>query len=91
VPGYGLPVAHVRSARCAPRDASGPHGKASGHAEPIKQVRRAMHPIDNMIYAAERSVNTKPRRKAAAPVYRHASCSVNHRSPEAAATCRRTY
>jgi hypothetical protein len=27
--------------------------------KPVKQVRRAMHPVDNAVYAAERSLNTK--------------------------------
>jgi hypothetical protein len=49
-----------------------------------------MHPVDNAAYALERSLNTKPRRRSAAPVYRHGTCPVAHRTPEAAARCRRT-
>ena len=61
--------------------------------KPIKQVRRAMHPVDNMVYGIERSLNTKPRRskRGKAPAYRHGACTINHRTPEAAARCRRTY
>ena len=57
----------------------------------VKRVRRAMHPIDNAVYGIERSLNTKRRRTSRAPVYRHGTCTVNHRTPEAAAKCRRTY
>lgn len=55
----------------------------------VKRARRALHPIDNAVYGFERSLNTKHGPKA--PVYRHGSCTVNHRSAEAAARCRRTY
>ena len=54
--------------------------------KPIRQARRAMHPLDNALYSVERSLTTKRRRPA--PVYRHGTCSVRHRSPEAAAKCR---
>jgi hypothetical protein len=55
-----------------------------------------MHPLDNAIYGAERSVATslrsgrkrKQRRKGRAPVYRHGTCPVAHRTPEATAKCR---
>jgi hypothetical protein len=57
----------------------------------VKRVRRAMHPIDNAVYGIERSLNTKRRRTSRAPAYRHGTCTVNHRTPEAAAKCRRTY
>lgn len=56
--------------------------------KPIKQVRRAMHPLDNAAYAVTRTINTKPRRKSRGTVYRHGSCPVAHRSAEAAARCR---
>lgn len=60
--------------------------------KPIKQVRRALSPIDNAKYAVERSVATsirsRSRSKGKAPVYRHGACPVRHRSPEAAARCR---
>ena len=54
-----------------------------------------MHPLDNAIYGVERSVATslrsgrkgKQRRKGRAPVYRHGTCPVAHRTPEAAANC----
>lgn len=60
----------------------------------VKKARRALHPVDNIVYGAERQVITsmrsgrKRRRKSRAPVYRHGSCPVAHRSPEAAAKCR---
>jgi hypothetical protein len=64
----------------------------------VKQATRAMHPIDNAVYGVERSVatslrsgrqrNAKARRNRRAPVYRHGSCPVAHRTPEAAAKCR---
>jgi hypothetical protein len=64
----------------------------------VRQATRALHPIDNAVYGVERSVATslrsgrsrkaKTRRKGRAPVYRHGSCPVAHRSPEAAAKCR---
>jgi len=57
--------------------------------KPIKQARRALHPIDNAIYSVERSLNTKHPSKA--PVYHHGTCTVKHRSPEAASRCRRTW
>jgi hypothetical protein len=59
----------------------------------VKKARRALHPVDNIVYGAERQVITslrsgsKRRRKGRAPVYRHGSCAVAHRSPEAAAKC----
>jgi len=64
----------------------------------VKKATRAMHPLDNAVYGAERSVATSLRsgrkRKAGgrrggrSPVYRHGSCLVAHRTPEAAAKCR---
>ena len=60
----------------------------------VKTAQRALHPVDNIVYGAERQVITslrsgrKRRRKGRAPVYRHGSCPVAHRSPEAAAMCR---
>ncbi len=56
----------------------------------VKRARRAMHPVSNAVYGVERSLNTKPRPKSKAPVYRHGTCPVNHRTPEAAAQCGRT-
>jgi hypothetical protein len=50
----------------------------------VKQARRAMSPIDNMKYGVERSIATSLRsgrkRRGRAPVYRHGSCAVNHRT-----------
>lgn len=55
----------------------------------VKQARRALHPVGNAAYAVARSLNTKkPQRK---PFYRHGTCTMSHRSPEAAAKCRRAY
>jgi hypothetical protein len=56
----------------------------------VKKARRAMHPIDNAAYSVQRSVATTIRsgRKRKAPVFRHGSCPVNHRSAEAAARCK---
>ena len=62
----------------------------------VKKATRAMHPLDNAKYGVERSVATslrsgrksKQRRKGRAPVYRHGTCPVAHRTPEAAAKCR---
>jgi len=64
----------------------------------VKRAERAMHPLDNAIYSVERAAatslrsgrrkKTKARRAGRAPVYRHGSCPVAHRTPEAAAKCR---
>jgi hypothetical protein len=55
----------------------------------VKQARRALHPVDNIVYGAERQVITSlrsgsKRQRNRAPVYRHGNCAVAHRSPEAA-------
>lgn len=62
---------------------------------PVKRATRALNPVSNAVYGLERSIGssgkatraTKPK----APVYRHGTCTANHRSPEAAAKCSRTY
>jgi hypothetical protein len=60
----------------------------------VRKARRGLHPVDSIVYGAVRQVITslrsgrKRRRKGRAPVYRHGSCPVAHRSPEAAAKCR---
>lgn len=64
----------------------------------VKKAERAMHPLDNAIYSVERSAVTSlrsggrkranARRAGRARVYRHGSCPVAHRTPEAAAKCR---
>jgi hypothetical protein len=56
----------------------------------VKRARRAMHPMSNAVYGVERSLNTKKRPTSRSPVYHHGICTVNHRSSEAAAKCRRT-
>jgi tRNA C32,U32 (ribose-2'-O)-methylase TrmJ len=60
-------------------------------ARTIKRASHAMHPLSNAIYDVERSLNTKQRRSnSQSPVHHHGTCTVNHRSAEAAAKCRRT-
>ncbi len=64
----------------------------------VKRTERAMHPVDNAIYSAERSAVTslrsgrkkraKAQRSGRAPIYRHGSCPVAHRTAQAAAKCR---
>jgi hypothetical protein len=56
----------------------------------VKRARRAMHPVSNAVYGVERSLNTKKRSTSRSPVYHHGTCTVNHRSPDAADKCRRT-
>jgi len=66
--------------------------KRAATPKAVKKATRAMHPIDNAVYGVERSVATSLRsggkRKGRAPVYRHGTCPVAHRTPEAAAKCR---
>jgi hypothetical protein len=57
----------------------------------VKRVRHAMHTVSNATYGAKRSLNTKKRRTVETPVFHHGTCTVNHRSAETAARCRRTY
>jgi hypothetical protein len=64
----------------------------------VRKAERAMHPLDNAIYSMERSAVTslrsgrkkraKARRSGRAPVFRHGSCPVAHRTAQAAAKCR---
>ena len=56
----------------------------------VKKASRALHPIDNAVYSLQRSAATTIRSggKSKAPVFRHGSCPVNHRSAEAAARCK---
>jgi len=56
----------------------------------VKRARRALHPVGNAVYGVERSLNTKKRSTSRSPVYHHGTCTVSHRTPEAAAKCRRT-
>ena len=68
--------------------------KRAATPKAVKRATWAMHPLDNAIYGVERSVATslrsgrKRKRNARAPVYRHGTCPVAHRTPEAAAKCR---
>ena len=72
----------------------------------VKKVLRAKsivsNPVRSAAYAVERNIfgfRKKSKRRPAAKkkttltpkVYRHGSCTVNHRTPEAAAKCQRTY
>lgn len=57
----------------------------------VKRARRALHPVSNATYGVTRSLNTKKRRRSRSPVFHHGTCTVNHRSAETAARCRRTY
>ena len=60
--------------------------------KPVKKARRALHPIDNLKYSVERSIATSLgsglKRKGISRVYRHGTCPINHRTPDAAARCR---
>lgn len=61
--------------------------------KPIKKARRALHPVSNAKYAAERQVATALRsggrkKRGKTTVYRHGDCPVRHRTPEAAQRCR---
>jgi hypothetical protein len=49
-----------------------------------------MHPVSNAVYDVERSLNTKKRTASRSLVYHRGTCTVNYRSQEAAAKCRRT-
>ena len=70
--------------------------KRAATPKAVKKATRAMHPLDNAIYGVERSVATslrsgrkrKQRRKGRGLAYRHGTCPVAHRTPEAAAKCR---
>ena len=55
----------------------------------VKRARRSLHPVSNASYSVQRSLNTKKRRSSTTAVYRHDSCPVKHRTPEAASRCRR--
>jgi hypothetical protein len=56
----------------------------------VKRASQALHPVSNAVYGAERSLNTKRRRRGKrAPVYRYGNCPVKHRTQAAAEDCRR--
>ena len=59
--------------------------KRAATPKSVKRARRSLHPVSNAGYSITRKLNTKPRRRS--PVYRHAGCSVNHRTQEAANKC----
>lgn len=60
----------------------------------VYKAQRLLNPIDSIQYGIERQVTTAIRsgskQKSSAAVYRHGSCPVKHRTPEAAAKCRNT-
>jgi hypothetical protein len=68
--------------------------KRAATPKAVRKARWAVHPVDNIVYGAERQVITslrsgrQKRRQGRAPVHRHGSCPVAHRSAEAAAKCR---
>ena len=86
----GLLLQVAGSAQCPARHASWPRCQTRGDPKAVKKATRAMHPIDNAVYSAQRSVATSVRsgRKGKARVYRHGNCPVHHRTPEAATRCR---
>ncbi|HEV2377989.1 MAG TPA: hypothetical protein VGS19_38235, partial [Streptosporangiaceae bacterium] len=58
----------------------------------VKKGRRALHPVDNVVYTVERTITTtlrsgKKQRKTT-KVWQHGTCPVKHRSAQAAARCR---
>ncbi len=55
----------------------------------VKRARWSMHPVSNASYSVQRSLNTKKRRGSRTTTYRHGSCPVKHRTPEAASRCSR--
>ena len=58
----------------------------------LKRAQQQLHPIDKLKYAIERSIAASLRsglkKKGISPVYRHGNCSVDHKTPQAAARCR---
>jgi hypothetical protein len=62
--------------------------KSAATPRVVKRARSALNPIDTITYEFERNLNTKPRRRSSALVYRHGNCPVKHRTPEAADRCR---
>ena len=51
----------------------------------IKKAQRALHPIDITAYQVERSLASKGSVRPNKLAYRHAGCTVDHRTAEAAA------
>lgn len=64
--------------------------KSAVTPRPIKQIRRALSPVDATKYGIERRVATSIRggKRVKRKGYMHGSCQVAHRTPEAAANCR---
>ena len=63
--------------------------------KPIRKIQYARHPIGTATTAAGRStrraLSGRSGSRSRSPVYHHGTCTINHRSPETAAKCRRTY
>lgn len=55
---------------------------------PVKQVMRAMHPIDNAIYGVTRKLNTRHRSSSNSQTFEHSGCGIKHRSVDALNNCR---
>jgi hypothetical protein len=63
---------------------------------PIRKAFYIAHPVGTATTSAGRSTRRalggkKGKSRSRARVYHHGTCTVNHRTPEAAAKCRRTY
>ena len=55
---------------------------------PIKQARRALHPIDNAIYGVTRKLNTRHRSSTQSQTFEHSGCDIKHRSVDAFNNCK---
>jgi hypothetical protein len=78
--------------RAAP--ATGQATSRGGTGRGMKRVRRAMLRLRKKAQGITRSLTPKQgKAKGSRPVavYRHGTCTVNHRSRKTAARCRRTY
>ena len=55
---------------------------------PIKQARRALHPINNAIYGVTRQINTRHRSSSNSQTFEHSGCDIKHRSVDAFNNCK---
>lgn len=55
----------------------------------VRRIQYGMHPVSNAGYQLQRSLTTKGRPRV--QVYRHGTCTVQHRSPYTAMKCQRTW
>ena len=75
----------VSAAPCTRREPSSAPSRPRASSGPDEYLTRST----TQSYGVARSLNTKkPQRK---PFYRHETCTIRHRTPEAAAKCRRAY